>query len=36
VVAFKKNGAYAGLPPYLRVIVLMDGKVIEPKVSEES
>ena len=36
IVAFTKVGAYAGLPPYLRVIVLMDGNVIEPNVSEDS
>ena len=36
IVALTKVGAYAGLPPYLRVIVLMDGNVIEPNVSEDS
>ena len=31
---WRRNGASTGVPPYLRLVVLMDGTVIEPEAIE--
>jgi hypothetical protein len=35
VIEFSQRGIYGGLPPDLKIIVLMDGTVIEPKITDD-
>lgn len=34
VIEFSHHGNYDGLPPSLKIIVLMDGTIIEPKITD--
>jgi hypothetical protein len=34
IVEFRQSGTFNGVPPFLKVIVLMDGTVVEPRIRE--